>query len=279
MIHPDNIKEKTKNLPFAPENKKNIPDDFIDYMKLTKPDFNTQIKKMICDWSDKKNYLVQYRMLKSYVRHGMIVDKVHDIISFKQSKWLEKYLIFNPQNKNLAVNDLENDFYKLLNNSLYGKTMEKVRNRLKVKFFKKDEYRETIKQQSKLIFNGIHKSNENCDSYTFKQNGVLTDKPIYLGFSVLELSKLLMYETYYDELQPYFGQKNFQLQYMDTVSTKDIIKDSKNLEDLFDFSNLDKNHELFSNKNKRVICKFKIETPKKISIDEFVCLRSKKVCV
>ena len=94
------------------------------------------------------------------------------------------------------------------------------------------------------------------------------DEPIYLGFTVLELSKLLMYETYYDILQPYFGQENIQLDYMDTdsfvlsVNTKDIIKDLKNLEDIFDFSNLYKNHELFSNKNKKEIGFFRIETPK-----------------
>ena len=90
-----------------------------------------------------------------------------------------------------------------------------------------------------------------------------------------------MYETYFDKLQSYFGQENIHLHYMDTdsfvlsVNTKDIIKDLKNLEDIFDFSNLDKNHELFSNKNKKVIRFFKIETPKSILIDEFVCLRSK----
>ena len=77
--------------------------------------------------------------------------------------------------------------------------MENVRIRLKTKFIKKDEYRELIKQQSKLTFNGIDKSYENCDSYTFKQNDVLMDKPIYLGFSVLELSELLIYETYCDK--------------------------------------------------------------------------------
>ena len=110
---------------------------------------------------------------------------------------------------------------------------------------------------------------------------MLTDKPIYLGYSVLELSKLLMYETYYDILQPYFGQENIQLHYMDTdsfvlsVNTNDIIKDLKNLEDIFDFSNLDENHEIFNIKNKKVIGKFEIETPKIIWIDEFVCLRSK----
>ena len=281
LIYPNNIKEKTKNFPFTPVNKKINPDDFNDYMKEIKPDTYIQTKKLICDWSDKKNYLVHYRMLKFYIRHGMVADKVHNIISFRQSKWLEKYISFNTQKRNQALNDFEKDFYKLLNNAFYGKTMENVRNRLKIKFIKKVDHREIIKQQSKLTFNGIHKSYENCESYTFKQNEVLMDKPIYLGFTVLELSKLLMYETYYDILQPYFGQETIQLDYMDTdsfvlsVNTKDIIKDLKNLEDIFDFSNLNTNHELFSKKNKKVIGKFKIETTKNIWIDEFVCLRSK----
>ena len=222
-------------------------------------------------------------MLKFYVRHGMVVDKIHEIISFKQSNWLEKYINFKTQKRNMAKNDFEKDFYKLLNNAFYGKTMENVRNRLGLKIFKKDEYKKIIKYQSRLTFDGIHKSYENCDSYVFRKNEVLMDKPIYLGFVVLELSKLHMYETYYDKLQPYFGQENIQLHYIDTdafvlsLKTQDIIKDLKNLEDIFDFSNLDKNHEheLFSERNKKVIGKFKIETPKNIWIDEFVCLRSK----
>ena len=107
------------------------------------------------------------------------------------------------------------------------------------------------------------------------------DKATYVGFAILELNKLHMYETYYDTLQPYFGQDSLQLHYIDTdgmilsMKTKDIIKDLKKLEDIFDFSNLDENHELFNNKNKKVIGNFKIETPKNIWIDEFVCLRSK----
>ena len=285
LLYPDNIKEKTKNFPFAPVNKKNNPDNFNDYMKEIKPDTYIQTSKLICDWSDKKNYLVHYRMLKFYVRHGMIVDKVNEIISFKQSRWLEKYINFNTQKRNQKVNDFEKDFYKLLNNAFHGKTMENVRTRLKIKFVKKDDYREIIKQQSKLTFNGIQKSYENCDSYTFKQNEVLMDKPIYLGFTVLELSKLHVYETYYDILQPYYGQKNIQLHYFDTdafvlsLKTQDVINDLKNLEDIFDFRNLDKNHELYSNKNKKVIGKFKIETPKNIWIDEFVCLRGKMYAI
>ena len=160
---------------------------------------------MICDWFDKKNYLIHYKVLKFYIRHGIIFDKAHDIISFRQSRWLEKYRNFNTQKRNQSVKDFEKDFYKLLNNASYGKTMENERNLLKFKFNKKDDYRETINHQSKLTFNGIHKSYENCHSYTFNQNEVLMDNPIYLGFSVLEVSNLHMYETYYDKLQPYFG--------------------------------------------------------------------------
>ena len=123
---------------------------------------------------------------------------------------------------------------------------------------------------SKLTFNGIHKTYEKYDSFAFKQNEVMMDKPIYLGFTVLKFSKLLMYETYYDTLQPYFGQENLQLHYMDTesfvpsIKTKDITHDVLNLIDSFDFSNLNVTHELFNNENKKVVGKFKIETPESI---------------
>ena len=147
LKYSDNIKEKTKHFPLAPVNRKINPDDFSDYMKEIKPETYNQTKKLICDWSDKKNYLVHYRMLKLYIRHGMIVEKVHNIISFKQSRWLEKYIIFNTRKRNKAKKDFEEDFHTLLNNAFNGKTMENVRNRLKIKFIKKDDHREIIKIQ------------------------------------------------------------------------------------------------------------------------------------
>ena len=91
---PENMKEKTIIFPFAPVNKKINPNDFSGYMKAIKPGTYTQTKNLICDWSDKKNYLILYRMLKFYVGHGMTVKKVHEVISFKQSKWLKKLYIF-----------------------------------------------------------------------------------------------------------------------------------------------------------------------------------------
>ena len=125
LRYPDDIKEKTKKFPFAPENKVIPIDEYNDYMNKMKPKNYPNAKKLICDWSDKKNHF-QYRMLKFYVRHGMVVEKIHDIISFNQNKWLEKYIIFNTQKKNRARNEFEKDFYELRNNEFYGKTLEIV---------------------------------------------------------------------------------------------------------------------------------------------------------
>ena len=108
----------------------------------------------------------------------MIVEKIHEIISSKQIKRLEKYLSFDTEKRNLAKNDFAKDFYKLFNNAFFGKTMENVRNRIKVEFIKKNDNEKINKQQSNLIYNGIQKSYTKYDTYTFKQNEVLMDKPI-----------------------------------------------------------------------------------------------------
>ena len=250
-------------------------------MKKIKPKKYTKSEKLICDWTDKKKYLIHSRMLKIDVRHGMVVEKIHENISLKQNKWLGRYISFNTQKRNRAKNDFEKDLFKLLVNAAFGKILQNVRNRLRLELNKKDDSKKIIKQQSKVTFKGILKSYENFDIYTFKKNEVVMDKAAYVGFSVLELSKLPMYETYHDKLQPYFGQENLQKHYIDTDGkilsrkTENITKVLKNLEDSFNFCNLDENHELFGEKNKNVVGKFEIETPKNTWIDEIVCLRSK----
>ena len=108
-------------------------------MNNNKPKNYTESKKLICDWTDKKKYLIHYRMLKFYVRHGMIVEKIHEIISFKQSRWLEKYISFNTQKRNRAKNDFEKDFFKLFVNAAFGKFLENVRNRLELELIKQDD--------------------------------------------------------------------------------------------------------------------------------------------
>ena len=92
-------------------------------------------------------------MLKFYVRHGMIEEKIHEIISFKQSRWLEGYISFSTQKRNKSKNDFEKEFFKLLVNAAFGKFLENVRNRLGLELNKKVDIKKLIKQQSKLTFN------------------------------------------------------------------------------------------------------------------------------
>ena len=106
--------------------------------------------------------------------------------------------------------------------------MENSRNRIKVEFIKKNRNEKIFKQQSELTFNVIDKSYTNYGSYLFKQNEVLLDKPIYVGFALLELSTLIMYETYYN-IQPYFGQEKIQLHFMDCDRFVLSIRTQKNL--------------------------------------------------
>ena len=126
LKNPHITKEKTNIFPFYPGNKIIPKDQYNDYMKKIKPKNFTRAEKVICDWTDKKNYLVHYRMFVVYVGHGMIVDEVFEMISIKQSKLFEKYLNFTTQ-KN-AKNKFEMDLYNLPKNVFYGQTMENVRN-------------------------------------------------------------------------------------------------------------------------------------------------------
>ena len=284
LIYPDNIKYKTKNFPFCPENKTINPVNFTEYMREHEPKPHRPTSKLISDQTNKEYYILHYRNLKFYLRMGMIIKKVHRIVSFDQSPWLAKYIDYNTKKRAEAKSDFMKDYHKNLICSFFGKTMEDVRNRIKIEFVKNTDERKILQFQSRLDFDGIHKSYQDYDSYTFKSNVVKMEKPIYLGFTILELSKLLTYETYYDKLQKYFGIDGIQIHYQDTdaiimsVRSTDIVNDINKLQDqyeMFDFSNLNKQHKLFSNDFKKIPGYLKIETPKSIYIDKFVCLRSK----
>ena len=195
-------------------------------MNKIKPGHYTQNSYLISDWTDKNKYFVHYSMLKLYVRHGMIVDKIHELISFKQRKWLQKYV-----SSNTTFTYFEKEFYKLLNFAFFGKMLENMRDRFKIEFDKNSENDKIIKQQSKWTFHGIHKTYTNYDSYIFKQNDVFLDKPIYVGFAILNLSRLHMCESYYDKLLPCFGEKNIHCQNLVIVTkeTPFIIKTNESI--------------------------------------------------
>ena len=215
---------------------------------------------------------------------GIIISKVHRIVSFDQTPWLEKYIEYNTKKRAQADSDFKTDYLKNLSCSFFGKTMEKVRNRIKVEFVKNTDETKFLSYQSRLDFDGIHKSYQDCDSYTFKSNVIKMQKPIYLGFFILELSKIFLYETYYDKLQKYFGQDGIKIHYQNTdaylssIETTDSVNDLDKLRDqykMFNLSNLVKEHKFFLNDFKKTLGYQKKETPKSINIDKFVCLRSK----
>ena len=165
----------------------------------------------------------------------MIITKVLEIISFKRSKWLEKYITFNTQKRNIVKSEFEKDFYKLIINGAFGEFLENFRNRLPIYFIRNFEYSKFIKKQSNLTFNGFQKSYKSYYSDTFKQIEVTMNKTIYVGFAILELSELHMYETFYDNSQTYFGQVNLHLHYVDTdgkilsKKTENILNGSKHI--------------------------------------------------
>ena len=280
LEYPAEIKEKTENFPLCPYQTKADPNLFSEYMNSVKQPNYKPTEKLMCDLTNKYNYMMHYRMFKFYTNLGMKVTKIHTIYRFKQLLWLEKYINHNTQKRTKAKTNFEKDLYKLMNNAFFGKTMENVRDRTNLEFIPHTNIDQIIKRQSKLSFKGITNHYSEFSVYKFDKEKVIFDKPIYLGFSVLELSKLLMYEFYYHKLQPYYNNK-IKLHYMDTdsfilsIKTGDLINDLEYFKDDFDFSELDPSHELYNSINKKVIGKMKIETSPIIELDNFIALRSK----
>ena len=280
LEYPAEIKEKTENFPLCPYQTKADPNLFSEYMNSVKQSNYKPTEKLMCDLTNKHNYMMHYRMFKFYTQIGMKVTKIHTIYRFKQSLWLEKYINHNTQKRTKAKTNFEKDLYKLMNNAFFGKTMENVRDRTNLEYIPHTNIDQIIKRQSKLSFKGITNHYSEFSVYKFDKEKVIFDKPIYLGFSVLELSNMLMYEFYYHKLQPYYNNK-IKLHYMDTdsfilsIKTGDLIKDLEYFKNDFDFSEFDENHELYNSINKKVIGKMKIETSPIIELDNFVALRSK----
>ena len=201
LIYPDNIKLKSTNFPVCPENKIIDPKNCTEYMREHVRKNFGPTSKLICDQTNKEYYIVLYKNLKFYVRMGMIISKVHRIVSFDQTPWLEKYIDYNTKKRAQDDSDFKKNYHKNLICNFFGKTMEDVRNRIKVECVKYTDEKKNLRYQSRLDFDGIHKSYQDYDSYTFKTNVIKMEKPIYLGFVILNLSKLLMYETYFDKLK------------------------------------------------------------------------------
>ena len=256
--YPKKLHDLHSDLPFLPER-----------MEINK------CKKLVCNLYDKKKYVVHIKSLKQAIHHGLKFKKIHRINEFNQEAWLKPYIDMNTARK-LARNDFEKDFFKLMNNSVFGKTMENIRKHRDIKLVTTD------KKRSKLVsepnYHTINLVSKDLSIIEMKKTKVKMSKPIYLGLSILEISKILMYEFWYDYMKPKYND-NVKLCYMDTdsfvmhIKTNDFYKDI-DVDNRFDTSNYEVKRPLPIGKNKRVIGLMKDELEGEI-ITEFIALRPK----
>ena len=235
-------------------------------------------KKLVCNLYDKKNYVVHINVLKQALDHGLKLRKVHRVIEFDQEAWLKEHIDVNTELRKKASNDFEKDFFKLMNNAVFGKTMENVRKHRDIKLVKTDKKRNKL--VSEPNYHTMKLIDNNLAIIEMREVKVKMNKPIYLGLSILGISTITMCEFWYDYVKSKFEDKA-RLCYMDTdsfvvnIKTKDFYKDiAENVKERFDTSNYIYDKPLPTGVNKKVQGLMKDELGGDI-ITEFVALRPK----
>jgi alkyl hydroperoxide reductase subunit AhpC len=234
----------------------------------------SHVKKLCLTLYDKKDYIINYRYLKLVLSLGYELENVNKVLQYDQSNFLKKYIDLNTDARIKAKNDFEKDFYKLLNNSVYGKTMENVRNRIDFRLIRTEE--EALRAKN---VKGWTPFNNDLMGLHIQKQKVVLNKPIYLGQNILDDSKVLMADFHYNFMKQKIDHENLKLLFTDTdslcyyIKKQDIFEIIKNNKERFDLSNYPKKHELFDNTNPKAIGKMKNESPQQIT--EFIGLRSK----
>ncbi len=238
------------------------------------------VEKLICHFKTRKNYVIHYQTLKQCLKLGMKLTAVHRGISFYQSPWMEPYIKKNTELRKCAANSFEKDFFKLMNNSVFGKTIENIRKRQNVHLV--DNRKQAIKLSNKPNFDRCTIFDKNLIAIHMKNTEVYFNKPVYIGQTILDLSKTLMFDFHYGYIKKKYGGRA-QLLFTDTdslayeIRTKDFYKDiSGDVISRFDTSDYPEVHPsgILTGVNKKVIGLFKDEVAGK-QITHFVGLRPK----
>ena len=278
LEYPDELHASRNDYPLTPEKLAASYEILSDYCKKIADKYGIEfgdVKKSIPNLGKKMYYVLHYRDLQLYLSLGMKLTKIHRVLKFKQSDWMKRYIMFNTEKRKNAANSFEKDFFKLMVNSVYGKTMKNLKKRIKVRLVTNEK--DFLKYTSKPTYISHKIFGKNYAAIHEIKPVLILNKPIYVGLTVLELSKWLMYDFHYNFIKNHFDVK---LLFTDTDSLTYVIKSDDVYEQffkqkhLFDFSNLPKNSKFFDETNKKVIGKMKDESEGKI-IDQFVGLKSK----
>ena len=233
--------------------------------------------KLIPNLFDKSKYVIHHTTLKLYLSLGLTLKKIHRGIRYSESNFLAQYIDFNTKLRAEAQSEFAKDLFKLMSNSIFGKSMESVRLRENYTFAT------SVTQLRKAVNSNNYRSHkifsENLVLVNRLKSDIYLNKPIYIGQSCLDISKNYMYDWYYNYMMKKYGDK-LQLCYSDTdsyvywVETPDFYADMKKDSHLYDLSNFPKHHFLYSDANKKVPGLMKDEEPAN-KITEFIALRSK----
>ena len=174
------------------------------------------VEKLVPNLYYKKRYVIHIRALAQALDHGLVLEKIHRAIEFKQSAWMCEYIDFNIRLRTAATNDFEKDFYKLMNNSVFGKTMENIRKHRNIKLVTNEvDYLKTVMKPN---FNSGTLFGPNLMGCEMGKVKITMNKPIFIVQAILDLSKIIMYEFHYsyDYMKPKYTDDKLTLCYIDT---------------------------------------------------------------
>ena len=177
------------------------------------------VKKLIPNLGNKIKDILHYRILQLYLSLGIRLTKIHRVLKFKQSDWMKKYSDFNTKKRKNADNDLEKEFFKLIIDSVYGKAMENWRKRINVRLI--NNAKDFLKYTSRPTYITHKTFGKDYAAIHEIKPILMLNKPIYVGFTVLELSKCLMYDFHYNFIKKNINAK---LLFTDTDSLTYEIK-------------------------------------------------------
>ena len=237
------------------------------------------VEKLVPNLYYKKRYVIHIRALDQALKHGLVLERIHKAITFKQSAWMKEYIDFNTKLRTAATNDFEKDFYKLMNNLVFGETMENVRKHRSIKLVtNREAYLKVVKKPNFKSGTLFGANLMGCEMGKIK---VVMNKPVYLGQAILDLSKIVMYEFHYDYMKRKYNDDGLTLCYMDmdsliySIETDDFYTDIANdVKDRFDTSSYNPDRPLPVGLNKKVIGLMKDELGGEI-MTEFITLRPK----